>query len=398
MKTNYQKSLFSIAMLAVFCFTGLIAQTSGYTFTDVKKLPATPVKNQFRSGTCWSFSAASFFESELLRMGKGSYDLSEMYIVRKTYGEKAKKYVRMHGSLNFAGGGAFNDVTMVYNNFGIVPEEAYSGLNYGQAKHVHGELDEVFKAYVETIVKNPNKELSTSWYAGFEGMLDAYFGKDPASFSYKGKNYTPASFRDELGLKMEDYVMISSFTHHPYYKPFILEVPDNWGWGEVYNVKPEEMTDIIDYSVNNGYTVAWATDVSEKGFKWNLGLAVVPAEDFEALDGLERAKWDEMSETEKQGLFYDFSKPKKEKLITPELRQLEFDNYKTTDDHGMHITGIAKDQDGNTFYLVKNSWSEDGNPYKGYLYASKAFVQFKTTSLLVHRKGIPDNIRKKMGL
>jgi bleomycin hydrolase len=385
-------------MLTVIGLSSSFSQPSGYTFTDIKRLPATSVKNQFRSGTCWSFSAISFFESELLRMGKGTYDLSEMYAVRKAYGEKAKKYVRMHGSLNFGGGGAFNDVTMVFSGFGIVPEETYSGLNYGQAKHVHGELDLALKSYIDAIIKNPNKELSTAWYAGFEGLLDAYFGPVPGSFNYNGKKYDPVSFSKELGLSMNDYVMISSFTHHPYYLPFILEVPDNWGWGEVYNVTPSEMTGIIDHSVNNGYTVAWATDVSEKGFNWKMGLAVVPSEDIEALDGLERSRWDVMSETEKASLYYDFSKPRKEKVITAELRQQEFDNLKTTDDHGMHIIGLAKDQLDNPYYIVKNSWSEEGNAFNGYLYASRAFVQLKTTSLLVHKNGIPPDLRKKLGL
>ncbi len=383
--------------IALFLSASVFSQ-SGYTFSDIKRLPATPVKDQYRSGTCWSFSGISFFESELLRMGKGEYDLSEMFPVRTCYGEKAQKYARMNGTINFGGGGAFNDVTMSINKFGIVPEEAYSGLNYGKDKHVHSESDAVFKAYMDAVIKNSNKELSTAWLPAFQGMLDAYFGKYPESFSYKGKTYTPKSFASELGLNMDDYVMISSFSHHEFYKPFILEVPDNWGWGEVYNVKVDELSQIIDYAVEKDYTVAWACDVSEKGFNWKNGLAVVPSEDIADLDGLERAKWDELAPKEKADLFFDFSKIRREKVITQEVRQQAFDNLTTTDDHGMHITGIAKDQDGTKYYIVKNSWNIDGNSYKGYMHASEAFVKYKTTSILVHKESVPKEIRKKLGI
>lgn len=372
--------------------------TEGYVFKNIKSLPATPVKNQYRSGTCWSFSGISFFESELLRMGKGEYDLSEMFVVRNTYDRKAKKYVRMHGNVNFAGGGAFNDVTMVISEFGIVPETVYPGLNYGEEKHVHGELDNIFKAYVSAVVENSNKKLTPVWHNGFQGILNAYFGIYPSNFEYNGKQYTPASFANESGLDMNNYTMVSSFTHHPFYTSFVLEVPDNWGWGEVWNVKIDELTDIIDYSIKEGYTVAWAADVSEKGYNWKKGLAVVPSEDFENIDGLERAKWDELSEADRQKMIYNFSKPGKEKTITQEMRQAAFDNYETTDDHGMHITGIAEDQNGNSYYLVKNSWSEEGSPYKGYLYVSKAFVKYKTTNILVNKNGIPKDVRKKLGI
>jgi bleomycin hydrolase len=386
--------LFSMLLFAV---SALHSQT-GYKFKDVKDLQVTPVKDQHRSGTCWSFSGISFFESELLRMGKGEYDLSEMFVVRTSYEGKADKYVRMHGNVNFAGGGAFNDVTYTLENYGIVPDEAYCGLNYDEEMHVHGELDKVLKTYIDGVIENRNRKLTPVWDDAFDGILDAYLGSYPSEFVYKGKSYTPGSFRDELGLDMNDYVMVSSFTHHPFYEPFILEVPDNWAWGEVYNVKIEELTDIVDYSVNNGYSVAWATDVSEKGFKWKEGLAVVPSENIEDIAGLERTRWDELSEEEKNKRIYDFSEIRPEKKITQEMRQEAFDNYQTTDDHGMHITGIAKDQKGNMYYKVKNSWGVEDHVYGGYLYASKAFVQYKTTSILVHKEGIPAEMRKKLGL
>lgn len=387
-----------ISFIGIFLFLSatMLAQ-SGYTFTDVKRLPASPVKDQYRSGTCWSFSGLSFFESELMRMGKGEYNLSEMFVVSNCFAEKAVKYVRMDGTINFGSGGGFNDVTMTLGKFGIVPEEAYPGLNYGTDKHVHGESDAVLKAYVDAVVKNPNKELSTAWLPGFNGILDAYFGKYPESFTYKGKTYTPKSFEAELGLKMDDYVMVTSFTHHEFYKPCILEIPDNWGWGEMYNVKMDELTQIIDYSVENGYTVGWGADVSEKGFSWKNGLAVIPSEDIADLDGLEKAKWEDLSSREKTNLFYDFSKVRKEKTITQEMRQDAFDRKTTTDDHGMHIIGIAKDQNGTKYYIVKNSWNVDGNSYQGYLYASEAFVKFKTTDLIVNKAGVPPALRKKLG-
>jgi len=387
----------SALVLSLFISVSVFAQ-SGYTFTDVKRLPATPVKDQYRSGTCWSFSGISFFESELLRTGKGEFDLSEMFSVRVCYGEKAQKYARLNGTINFAGGGGFNDVTMTLSKFGMVPDEVYPGLNYGKDKHVHGESDAVLKGYMDAVIKNENKELSTAWLPAFHGILDAYFGKYPETFTYKGKSYTPKSFQAELGLNMDDYVMISSFSHHEFYKPFILEVPDNWGWGEVYNVKIDELTEIIDYAVEKGYTVAWACDVSEKGFSWKNGLAVVPSEEIADLDGLEKSKWEGLSSREKTDLFYDFSKIRKEKTITQELRQKSFDNLTTTDDHGMHITGISTDQNGTKYYIVKNSWNVDGNSYKGYLNASQAFVKYKTTSLLVNKESIPKELRKKLGI
>jgi len=384
--------------ITVFFVSASAIAQSGYIFTDVKRLQATTVKDQYRSGTCWSFSGLSFFESELLRMGKGDFDLSEMFVVRACYGDKAQKYTRMHGTINFAGGGGFNDVSFCIGKYGIVPESVYSGLNYGTAKHVHGESDAVFKAYMDAVILNSNKVLSTAWFPGFEGLLNAYFGSYPSSFTYNGRNYNPKSFASELGLNMDNYTMVSSFTHHEFYKPFILEVPDNWGWGQVYNVKVDELISVIDNAIEKGYTVAWACDVSEKGFSWKNGLAVVPSEDIADLDGLEKGKWEKTDAKGRDSMIYDFSKIRKEKTITQELRQEAFDNLTTTDDHGMHITGVAKDQNGGKYYIVKNSWNVDGNSYKGYLYASEAFVKYKTTSILIHKDSLPKEIRSKLGI
>jgi len=371
---------------------------SAYQFTVVKQLPATSIKNQNRSGTCWSYSAISFLESELLRMGKDTFDLSEMYCVRQCYSDKSKLYVRFQGKHNFGGGGAAHDVTYVLKNYGMVPEEAYTGLTIGEKLPVHGEMDGVLQAYVDAVIKNPNRKLTPVWHQGYDGILDAYLGKTPELFNYKGKSYTPQTFADMMGLNADDYVEISSYTHHPFYKPFVLEVPDNWLMDQVYNVPMADLIAILDNSINNGYTVVWGADVSEKGFSWKNGVSIVPDKSAPEMAGLEQAKWEKMTDAEKEKLLYKFDKPVPEKKITQEMRQQEFDNYQTTDDHGMHITGIAKDQNGTKYYIVKNSWGNDDHKYKGYFYASEAYVMLKTMDLMVNKKAIPEDIRKKLGL
>jgi bleomycin hydrolase len=370
----------------------------GYKFETIIDLPATSVKDQHRSGTCWSFSGVSFLESEMIRMGKEPVDFSEMFIVRHCYADKAEKYVRLHGHLNFGPGGAFHDVLYVLKNYGAVPENVYPGLDYGTEKHVHMEMDEVLKNYVDGVIENKNRELTTAWHQGFEGILDAYLGELPSTFEYKGKEYTPESFAKEVtGLNPDNYIQVTSFTHHPFYEPFIIELPDNWLWGEVYNVTLQEMTDIINHSLEAGYTVGWATDVSEKGFSHKNGVAVVPADNIEELSDTERSRWEELTEEERQKQMYSFEGPVTEKKITQEIRQEGFDEYTTTDDHGMHIVGLVKDQNGTTYYKVKNSWNTD-NKYNGYLYASESFVKLKTISLMVNKEALPKSISKKLGL
>ena len=371
----------------------------GYVFKDDIILPATPVKNQYRSGTCWAFSGISFLESEMLRLGKPEVDLSEMFIVWHTYSVKAQKDVRVHGSLNFAAGGAFHDVTNMIRDYGIVPESVYNGLNYGEDKHVHGEMDRVLKQNIDAVIENRNRKLSTVWLQSIEGTLSSYLGELPQKFEYEGKSYTPQSFAtDFVGLNLDDYVEISSYTHHPFYSKFIIEIPDNWSWDEVYNVPLDELEEIIDYSLNNGYTVAWAADVSEKGFATsNKGVAVMPVAKIEDMSDAEIAKWETLSDKEKQTELYKLDKPTPEVEVTQEMRQVAFDNYTTTDDHGMHIIGTAKDQEGNTFYKVKNSWG-DYNKYDGYFYASKPYVRYKTMCIMVHKDAIPQSIKEKLGL
>ena len=399
------KNKFVFLLLLFFGFTlspfaqeTVVKVDSGYHFTVVKQVPSTPVKNQYRSGTCWSYSAIAFLESELLRLGKDTFDLSEMFCVRNCYSDKAKLYVRFQGKHGFGGGGAAHDVTYVLKNYGIVPEFAYTGLTIGEDKPVHNEMDGVLSAYVDAVLKNPNKKLTPVWHQGFNGILDAYLGKLPGKFTYKEKEYTPKSFADMLGLNPDDYVELSSFTHHPFYEKFILEVPDNWLMDEVYNVKIDELTEVIDSSIMKGYAVVWGADVSEDGFSWKNGVAIVPDKNAPELAGLEQAKWDKMSKADKEKLLFKFERPVPEKKITQEMRQLEFDNYQTTDDHGILITGIVKDQNGVEYYLVKNSWGGVDHKYSGYFYASKPYVQLKSMDIMVHKNAIPAAIRKKLGL
>jgi len=371
----------------------------GYQFTPIKEIPCTPVKDQNVSGTCWSFSGLGFLEAEMLRLGKPAVDLSEMFVVYHAYSDKAIKYVRLHGSLNFGAGGAFHDVTNVIKQYGIVPDEVYKGLNYGEEKHVHTELDHLLLDEVKAVVDNPSKKLTSAWHDVIDGTLETYLGKLPEQFNYQGKDYTPQSFAQEVvGLNMDDYVEVSSYTHHPFYTKFMIEIPDNWSWNEVYNVPLNELEEIIDNAINTGYTVAWAADVSEKGFVTSKkGIAVIPVVDKTSMTETEVAKWERMSEKDKSEELFKLLKPGKEKVITQELRQIDFDNYQTTDDHGMLIVGTAKDQAGTLYYKVKNSWG-DYNDYHGFFYASKAYIEYKTMSIMVHKDAIPKNIRKKLNL
>jgi len=395
----------AIFLALVFSFSPAAGQNDtikeekkGYVFTDEIRLAATPVKNQSRSGTCWSFGTNSLIESELLRMDKGEFSLSEMFVVRHTYAAKADRYVRLHGHMNFSAGGALPDAFWVLKNFGMVPEEAYDGKVIGEENHVHGEMDAVLKAYVDAIIKNPNRKLTPVWKDGFIGLLETYLGSYPDEFTYKGRKYTPKSFADMLGVKADDFVQLSSFTHHPFYQPFIVEVPDNWNWDKAYNLPLEELMEVIDGALANGYTVVWASDISERGFSHRNGVAIVPETDPEILDGMERGRWEQLTQKEKDEMLYSFKEPVQEKKITQEERQLGFDNFTTTDDHAMHIIGTARDQNGGKYYIVKNSWGTDNNPYGGYLYASEAFVQYKTISIMVNKNAMSRKMRGKLGL
>lgn len=369
-----------------------LKDNSKYQFTEIVNNEATPVQNQGRTGTCWSFSALSFFESEIIKKGKGQHVLSEMWIVRHTYFEKAIQYVRMHGKSNFGEGGAFHDVAPIIEKYGIVPEVAYHDMPIGEGgKRNHSELSNVLQSTLDGLIKS--KKLSQNWKIAVNGILDAYFGTRPKDFVVNGKTYTPHSYAQYLGIQENQFIGLTSYTHHPFYESFVLEVPDNWSGGLYLNIPIDDMMEILDEALKNGYTVAWASDVSEKGFSYRHGLALMPRDGVTIKKkGKDNKNFSDAGSTKISTIF---DQPSPEKTITQEMRQKAFDNYETTDDHGMHITGIAKDQKGNKYYIVKNSWGTK-NPYKGYFYASEAFVKYKTMDILVSKEAINKKMKKKL--
>lgn len=371
--------------------------STGFKFTDVKVIKTTPVRDQNSSGTCWCFSTNSFLEEDMIKRGSKPVDLSEMFVVRHCYLDKARKYIRMDGKINFAQGGAAHDVPYVIETYGIVPEEVYKGLNYGEEKHVHGELANVLKAYLDAVLNvQSGKRLSTAWEAGFNGILDAYFGPLPETFTFEGKTYTPKSYAESLNLNPQDYISFTSYTHHPFYKAFPLEVADNWLWGYMYNVPMEEMKAVVDNAIDNGYPVAWGADVSEGGFKWRKGYAVIPVEKGEKdLTGTELSRWVKLSDKDRADQRYDINGPVEEITVTQEMRQDMFDRKETTDDHGMVIVGKAVDQKGNKYYKVQNSW-DTNQVYDGYIYVSEPYFLAKTLDIMVNKDAVPAEISKKI--
>lgn len=359
------------------------SENPDFKFTIIKENGATSVKDQGSSGTCWSYSGNSFLESEMIRMGKQPIDLAEIFTARMSYHDKAKLYVLNNGTgITWGEGGALHDVINMFRKYGIVPQETYTGLVNGQTRNNFAEMSEVIKEMLNVYAKNPSKKLSANWLDNIDSMLDAYLGKIPETFTYNNKKYTPKTFAKEVvGINPDDYVEISSYKDYPYYKPFVLPVPDNWSHDRVWNVPMEELTTIIDYAIKNDYTVGWATDVSEPYFSYKNGIAYVPNINLNNIDAETKANL--------------FNGPKPDKVITEDMRQDALNNLTTTDDHGMQITGLAKDQTGKEYYIVKNSWGST-NDYKGYLYATKPYVQFKSTAILVHKDGIPKDILKKL--
>ncbi len=395
------------ALIAFTCLiaAGLYAQDgqtikikpeSGYDFKVIKNLDATPVQDQFRTGTCWSFSALGFFESELIRRGKGEHNLSEMYIVNHTYRDKADLYVRLHGNTNFGAGGAFSDVAYVWKKYGIVPEEVYTGLQYGSTTHNQSELDAVLKAYVDAVIANEQGTLTPAWKIGYNAVVDAYLGELPEKFEYRGKSYTPKSLATDLDLNMDDYVSLTSYTHHPFYEKFMLEIPDNWLHLDSYNLPLDELMEVMDHAVMNGYTFAWGADVSEKGFAFREGLAILPED--ESTIQVKGKDNQHFSDAGADKVSNAFETPVKQLDVTQEMRQEQFDNWQTTDDHGMQITGIVKDQNGDKYYIVKNSWGTKYNDLDGYFLASEAYIKLKTMNIYLHKDAIPKEIAKKMHL
>ena len=358
----------------------------GYEWETIVDIEATPVKNQGASGTCWSYATTSFVESEMMRMGKVPIDLSEMYTVRKVYQDKGEKYIRLHGYLNFAQGGALPDVLYVIKKYGAVPQEVYNGLNYGTEINRHGEMEGALKGILDAVKANKNGKLSTSWRNAFDATLDAYLGEEPAQFGYNGKTYTPRSFADEvIGIDPDEYVQLTSWTHHPFYEACQTQVPDNWTWGTSFNLPIDEMMEALNASLEAGYPVAWACDVSDKGFSIKNGIAVMPNQ-----------SWSDMSTEEAQAIY---AGPHEEAIIDQEARQEQYDNYLTQDDHGMVIQGMVKDQEGNIFYIIKNSWGDIPNDFRpGYLYASESYVRLKTISIMMHGDSLEKSMKKKLDL
>lgn len=397
-----KKNLF-IALLAVLFASGLQAQEENPNkkpvFTTIKELPITSVKNQNRSGTCWAYSTLSFFESEILKKTGKTYDLAEMFVCNKDYMERADVTVRMHGDCDFSQGGSAGDVLLIIKNHGIIPEEAMAkpGTMIGDTLANFNEFFSVMTPYVKAIATSKSKTITPQWKSGLQGILDAYLGKTPETFTYEGVTYTPKSFAQSLGLDWNDYVSITSYTHHPFYTSFAVEVQDNWRWDHSYNVPMDEMMRIIDNALENNYTVAWGGDVSDEGFT-RQGLGVLyNTKTADGFSGSDQAKWLNMKPTERAHLIDSLGITAPEIVPTQEQRQKDFDSWELTDDHGMHIYGLAKDQNGREYYMVKNSWGEAGE-YKGIWYMTKAFIAARTMNFLINKNAIPKDIRKKLGI
>lgn len=365
-----------------------------YQFTTVIENPITPIKNQASSGTCWAYSALSFFESEAIRLGNikdpQQYpDFSEFFVVSHSYMDRAVKYVMLDGKLNFGAGSQFEDVAHVIRDYGIVPNKDMTGMNYGTALPAQSELDAVLAAYVGAIARNPNRTLTTAWKRGFQAVLDEYLGECPQNFEVNGVQYTPKSYAEAMKINPDDYIALTSFTHHPFYQEFVLEIPDNWRWDPMFNIPIDEFIEVLDHALENGYTAAWGADVSHAGFTRNgLGILIDAAA---TAAGSDQERWVGKEE----------GKPAPVKIVeaevTQESRQVGYENKTTTDDHGMHIFGIAKDQDGKKYYMVKNSWGETGK-YKGIWYVTEAFVRNQTMNIMIHKSAVPKKYQKQYGI
>lgn len=393
-----------VTFLLVFSFTlsSLIvsgqendqAPVEGYSFTTIKTNPATPVKDQYKSGTCWSFAATSFIESELLRLGYDTIDISEMYFVYQAYKEKASRYVRLHGSANFGPGGQGHDVINVIKQHGFVTEDAFPGLLKGETNHLHGELDAVLKGYLDALISNKDGRISQVWPEAFSALLDAYMG----TLSKKNESAVTISKDQYPRFNPEEYVEFTSYLHHPFYQSIDLEIPDNWSHDYYFNIPIGELVEIINFSITNGHTVCWDGDVSDRGFSHSNSVAIIPDKDITALEGTERSRWEKLSEKERNAALYTFKTPGTEKKITQEMRQKAFDNFQATDDHLMHFTGMVSDQNGTMYYQTKNSWAANSNQTGGYLNISESYVRLNTIAIMVHKDAIPPALKKKLKL
>lgn len=389
MNRDYVKSIRLMVIVFSVFLSNIYAQesdsTKAYKFEVIKELKTTSVKNQSSSGTCWAFATISFLESEALRIGGKEFDLSEMFIVRNAYITRSIDYVRFHGKAVFSPGGQAHDVINEIRDHGLLPEDVYKGLNIGKEKHNHSEMDAVLKSFVDAIVKNRGGEITPVWLKAFTAIVDAYLGDIPENFEYEGDKYnTSVDFAKNVGLDPDDYVEITSYNHHPFYTKFDLEIPDNWSHDLYYNVPLDDLITIMNNALENGYTIAWDGDVSEKSFSFKNGVAIIPAKDWSDKTGEEKEKTYKEVETEKE--------------VSENMRQKAFNNFQSTDDHLMHITGLVKDQNGTYYYKIKNSWSEKSNDFGGYINLSEAYVRLKTLAIMVHKDAIPKALAKKLKL
>ena len=374
---------------------------SNYRFKVIKDLEVNDVQDQGRTSTCWSFSSLSFFESEILRLKNETHNLSEMFIARNAYLGKAENFLRMYGTFTFGPGGAFHDIPWVVRRYGIVPEEIYNGLLDGASKHQHAEMEAILESAMKALAKKPqNGKLTSNWKRAVEGILDAYLGDLPENtedfkFTYQGKEYTPKSYANSLGLNMDDYVSLTSFSHHPFYSKFVLEVQDNWALQSSYNLPIDEFMEVLEKIVLNGYTFAWGADVSEKGFGYRDALAILPEDESTIRKkGNDNKRYNNAGAVREGNAFID---PVKERNVTQKERQIAFDNQETMDDHGMHVTGIVEDQNGTKYFIVKNSWGKT-NELDGYFFASFSYVKYKTLNILVHKDALDKKLQKKLGI
>ncbi len=376
-------------LIAALTFAQVVAgQIDSFQFTVMDEIPSSPVKDQQHTGTCWSFATTSFVETELIRLGQPVFDISEMYFVRCAYEEKAQSYVRFHGANNFGQGGQAHDVMNAIRKYGMVTEDEYPGLNYGSVVHAHAELEAVLKAFLEAVISNPNKRLTTAWLPAFRGILDAYLGVLP------DRNKSSLS---AIKFNPNDYIELTSFNHHPFYQKILLEIPDNWSHDLYYNLPLDELMQVVKHALSNGYSVCWDGDVSEKSFAYRKGVALLPVTRIEEISGSDKERWIGIAEKDFAKRMANFESPVPEVAVNQENRQLNFDNLTSTDDHLMHLTGMATDQNGTLYFLTKNSWGTEGI-YNGYLYMSESYVRMKTIAVMVHRDAIPVGVREKLGL
>lgn len=392
-----------LAGLLLFATVSVTAQSketprSGYRFKVLSEIKTTPVKDQQSVGTCWDYATVSLLETELLRKGKEEVDLSELFVAKNCYAEKGIRYVRFHGNTNFSEGGQAHDVIDAIRKHGIVPEEVYTGLQYGRKFHIHGELVAALRGMLDGINKNPNKELTPVWPLGMNAFIETYLGKTPEVFTYRGKSYTPQEYAASLELKWDDYIELTSFEAYPFYEAVVLPMPDNWLHGHYYNLPLEELMEVMTHALIHGFSIAWDGDVSHSGFNHRNGLAILPTDQPEEMTGAEIDKWQAMSPAERKAKITPFVSPAPEMKVDDARRQQTFNSRVTTDDHLMHITGLAQDQYGTLYFNTKNSWNAASNDFGGYLYMSEQFVRLQTVAIMIHKDALPKHIRKKLHL